>query len=47
MQRKKGHTYRGHLPWRKKKGRKKKGEKKRKKKKEVPCIELANFDWIV
>ena len=22
-------------------------KKKRKKKKEVPCIELANFDWIV
>ena len=31
----------------KKKGKKKRGKKKRKKKKEVPCIELANFDWIV
>ena len=26
---------------------KKTGKKNRKKKKEVPCIELANFDWIV
>ena len=31
----------------KKKGKKKGGKKKGKKKKEVPCIELANFDWIV
>ena len=26
---------------------KKNREKKNRKKKEVPCIELANFDWIV
>ena len=27
--------------------KKNRGKKNRKIKKEVPCIELANFDWIV
>jgi len=48
LQKKKG-TYiqRTPPPMEKKKGKKKGGKKKGKKKKEVPCIELANFDWIV